>query len=226
MRPAALGIIAAGGFSKGTAMPPVRLGGSHLGAVRHVCAFFSSDDEAYRVLLPFIVDGFADGDKAVHVVSPGQQQDHRARLEGAGLDLTAVQAAGQLEIRLNTDTYLRDGKFDQDRMVAEFEAMASGNASGAFPLSRIICNMNWIADSPWMHNDVIEFESRVNSVWQRHDDIVICAYDLKKMSGDMAVDIMRTHPMVLIGDVLHENPFFVPPDQFLRERRNAAARSA
>jgi hypothetical protein len=39
----------------------------------------------------------------------------------------------------------------------------------------------------------------------------------------MIVDIMRTHPVVIIGGVLQENPFFVPPDQFLlelRERRS------
>jgi hypothetical protein len=41
----------------------------------------------------------------------------------------------------------------------------------------------------------------------------------------MVMDIMRTHPVVIIGEVLQENPFFVPPDQFLleiRERRRAA----
>jgi hypothetical protein len=31
------------------------------------------------------------------------------------------------------------------------------------------------------------------------------------------VDIMRTHPMIIIGGILQENPFFVPPDEFLRE---------
>jgi hypothetical protein len=39
------------------------------------------------------------------------------------------------------------------------------------------------------------------------------------------MDIMRTHPVVIIGDVLQENPFFVLPDQFLleiRERRPSA----
>jgi hypothetical protein len=30
---------------------------------------------------------------------------------------------------------------------------------------------------------------------------------------------LRTHPTVLIGGILHENPFFVPPDDFLRELR-------
>ena len=35
----------------------------------------------------------------------------------------------------------------------------------------------------------------------------------------MVIDIMRTHPMVIIGGVLQENPFYVPPDQFLAELR-------
>ena len=33
---------------------PIRFAGSVLGAQRHVCAFFHSPDEEYRVLLPFI----------------------------------------------------------------------------------------------------------------------------------------------------------------------------
>ena len=36
------------------------------------------------------------------------------------------------------------------------------------------------------------------------------------------MDILRTHPMVIIGGILQENPFFVPPDEFLRELRERA----
>ena len=49
---------------------PISLAGSQLDEVRHVCAFFNSDEEEYRVLLPFIKEGFEQGDKAVHVVNP------------------------------------------------------------------------------------------------------------------------------------------------------------
>jgi hypothetical protein len=31
------------------------------------------------------------------------------------------------------------------------------------------------------------------------------------------MDILRTHPMVIMGGLLQENSFFVPPDEFLRE---------
>jgi hypothetical protein len=40
------------------------------------------------------------------------------------------------------------------------------------------------------------------------------------------MDILRTHPMVIVGGVLQTNPFFVPPDEFLRELRQRAAPAA
>jgi hypothetical protein len=205
---------------------PVSLAGSELGDTRHVCAFFSSDDEEYRVLLPFIRDGFERGDKAVHIVNPDQRGDHLRRLAAVGIDTTIAEQRGQFELRTNTDTYLRDGRFDQERMLAVFEELASGNAKHDYPLSRIVCRMNWAAESRLFVDNVVEFESRVNDVWRRHDDAVICTYHLGQFGGDAVIDIMRTHPMVIIGGILQQNPFYVPPEQFLPEFRERRAKQA
>jgi len=202
---------------------PISLAGSKLHETRHVCAFFNSDDEEYRVLLPFIKDGFECGDKAVHVVNPDQHHDHLQRLAVAGIDATATEQSGQFELRTNTETYLRDGRFDQDRMLEAFERMASGNAGGEFPLSRIVCRMDWAVEDRSHIENLIEFESRVNDVWRHHDDAVICTYHLGKFGGDTVIDIMRTHPMIIIGGILQQNPFFVPPEEFLREVRDRRA---
>jgi DcmR-like sensory protein len=182
--------------------------------------FFNNDDEEYRVLLPFIKDGFECGDKAVHVVNPDQRHDHLQRLARAGINPEAAEQCGQLEVRISTEAYLRDGRFDQDRMLAAFEQMASGNAAGGFPLSRICCRMDWAVEDRSYIDDLVEFESRVNHVWRRHDDAVICTYHLGKFGGDAVIDIMRTHPMIIIGGLLQQNPFFVPPEEFLREFRH------
>jgi hypothetical protein len=205
---------------------PISLAGSQLDEVRHVCAFFNSDEEEYRVLLPFIKEGFETGDKAVHVVNPDQHQDHLQRLVAAGIDTAATQQSGQFELRTNTEAYLRDGHFDQDRMLASFEQLASGNTEGGYPLSRICCRMDWAVEDRSHIDDLIEFESRVNDVWRRHDDAVICTYHLSKFGGDTVIDIMRTHPMIIIGGILQQNPFFVPPQEFLPELRERRARRA
>ena len=202
---------------------PIPFAGSLLDQTRHVCAFFNNDEEEYRVLLPFIRDGFQCGHKAIHVVNPAQRQDHLERLTQVGIDSTAALANGQLELRTNIETYLPDGRFDPDRMISAFEELASGNAKAGFPLSRICCRMDWAIDSGSHVDDVIEFESRVNDVWRHHDDAVICTYHLGKFRGDAVIDIMRTHPMVIVGGILQKNPFFVPPDEFLREFRQRRA---
>jgi hypothetical protein len=205
-------------MKKGAA--PISLAGSQLGNTRHVCAFFNSDDEEYRVLLPFIKDGFTCGDKAIHVVNPDQREDHLQRLAAAGIDAAAAERAGQLEIRTNTDAYLCNGRFDQHRMLQVFEQLAGSNANRRFPLNRIVCRMDWAAEHRTRVDELIEFESRINDLWNRHDDAVICTYHLSRFSGDTVIDIMRTHPVVIVGGILQQNPFYVPPEQFLREVRD------
>lgn len=207
-------------------MTPISLAGSKLDTVRHVCALFHSDEEEYRVLIPFIRDGFERGHKAVHVVNPDQRAEHLQRLSAAGIDTTEVQESGQLELRANTDTYLRDGRFDQDGMLAAFEGLADSNRRSGFAMSRIVCRMDWAADGRTHVENLIEFESRINDVWRRHDDAVICTYHLGQFSGATVIDIVRTHPLVIIGGVLHQNPFFVPPEQFLPEFRERRAQQA
>ena len=206
-----------------TAAAPIRFAGSELGESRHVCAFFNSEEEEYRVLLPFIKDGFECGHKAIHVVNPDQHRSHLQRLAAIGIDAEAARRSGQFELRTNTEAYLRDGRFDQDRMLEVFEQLASANAREGFALSRIVCHMDWAGEGRPFVDDLVEFESRVNDVWCRHDDAVICVYDLARFGGDTVVDMMRTHPMIIIGGILQQNPFYVPPEQFLRELRERRA---
>src|ERR1700710_2001117 len=200
-------------------MSPISLAGSELNEVRHVCALFNNDDEEYRVLLPFIKKGFECGDKAIHVVNPDQHGEHIQRLSTAGIDTAAAQERGEFELRTNTDTYLRDGRFDPDRMLEVFEQLASSSAKRDFPLHRIVCRMDWATEGRTHVDNLIEFESRVNDLWSRHDDVVICTYHLKQFSGDAVVDVIRTHPFVIVGGILQQNPFYVPPEQFLPEFR-------
>lgn len=202
----------------------IRLAGTQLGTVRHVCAFFANDEEEYRVLLPFIQEGLSGGDRAIHVVNPGQRQEHLRRLATEGIDTAAKQSSGQLQVQANTDVYLRDGRFDQDRMLTTFEEIAkTGRTVEGYPLSRIVCRMDWAAGDESRIGNVIEFESRVNDVWSRYDDVVICTYHLSQFSGDAVIDIMRTHPLVLIGAQLQQNPFYTRTDEFLREYRGRRA---
>jgi hypothetical protein len=45
---------------------PMNLAGSVLGDVRHICAFFSSRDDEYHTMLPFMREGLAAGERLVN----------------------------------------------------------------------------------------------------------------------------------------------------------------
>ena len=198
---------------------PLSIAGAATAPPRHVCAFFNSDDEHYRVLMPFLREGFEERDKIVQILSEDRRLDYLQRLAAAGIDVQAAMKNGQLEVQRNTETYMREGRFDADRMLQAFEQMADASERGPFRRSRIVCHMEWAADHRAYIDDVIEFESRVTDVWRRHESAVICTYDLTRFGGGTVVDIIRTHPLVIMGGVLQHNPFFVPPEEFLRERR-------
>ena len=202
----------------------VRLAGAPLDRSRHVCAFFNSKEEEYRVLLPFIKEGFEQEDKAFHIVAEGRRPEHRRRLEQVGIDVAEVQRKGQLEVRGWEDAYLQDGHFDQNRMLALIEEVLTDGKARGFPLTRLVANMEWaLEDRPGV-DDIVEYETRVNFVLAKYDHAVCCTYDLARFGAKVVMDVLRTHPMVIIGGVLQQNPFFVPPDEFLRELRERVGR--
>src|SRR5262249_45566307 len=153
-------------------------------------------EEEYRVLLPFIKEGFDQGDRAFHLVDPRHRPEHLRRLEEAGIDVAEAERKRQLEVRRWEDAQLRDGHFDQNRMLALLEeVLVEGKAQG-FPLTRLVVNMEWaLEDRPGVE-DLLEFETRVNYLAPRYHDALCCIYDLARFSADVVLAVLRTHPMV------------------------------
>jgi hypothetical protein len=201
--------------------------GSTFGKRRHICAFFNSFEERHRVLRPFIRDGFADGDKAYHYVDPERQEEHLGWLADAGVHVDQAMRTGQLEVRPWEESTLRDGHFDLESWLVTFEQVLQSGPALGYGQTRFFGHMEWaLTDLPGTE-DLIEYETRVNYVIPKYEDTVICTYDLTKFGASAVMDALRTHPVVIIGGLLHENPFYVPPEQLLSEiRKRRSARKS
>ena len=159
--------------TSGQSEQTIRFAGSTLGAQRHVCAFFHSPDEEYRVLLPFIKEGFERNEKAFHIVDPEQCDEHLRRLQSAGIDVTAAKQSGQFELRDWSEAYLLEGHFDQDRMLALIQEVLEGGSRQGFLLTRLVAHMEWaLEDRPGV-DDLVEYETRLNYILPRYKDPVI-----------------------------------------------------
>lgn len=186
----------------------------------HVCAFFNSRDEEYEVLSPFFNEALAQGEKNLHIVNPAHAEDHRRRLGETGMDVPHCEACGQLEVLLWQQAYLDEtGSFSKDRMLAAVDHLTGTGRDAGFGRVRIMGNMDWVfTDTPGAA-DILEYEAEVNEVLSRNRQPAVCVYDISKLSGAMMMDILRTHPLTLIGGVVQENPFYTPPADMLKELR-------
>jgi hypothetical protein len=197
----------------------VHLAGSELACGCHACAFFGNRDEEYDILLPFWRDGFDAGDHAFHVLNKNHHAERSARLSSAGIDVEKAGRDGRIEFWHWEEAYLRGGRFDQNAMLALIEEVLSAQPRRNGAITRLWANMEWsLEDFPGVA-DIVEYESRLNYVLPNYDDVVVCTYDLQKFSAAVIMDVLRTHPQVIIGGFLQQNPFYVPPDVFLPELR-------
>jgi hypothetical protein len=197
----------------------VRLPGAAARRFGHVCGLFHNREEEYRVLLPLTKEGFQRGEKVFHIVDPEHRPERMRRLEEVGISPAAARRPGQVEIRAWEDAHLRGGRFDKEAMMTLLEETLRGAKVDGFGQTRVWANMEWaLGEFPGVE-DLVEYETRVNYFLPKYDDLVVCTYDLTKFGASVVIDILRTHPLVILGGILQENPFFVPPDELLRELR-------
>jgi hypothetical protein len=195
---------------------PVRLAGRTLKTTRHICAFFNSREEQNKILMPFFKEGMERGEKIFHIIDSRLHEDHLQACRECGIDVDAATENGQLEVRHWEDAYLKDGYFEGDRMIRILEDVLQRNRE-QYKMTRLMGNMEWALETVPGVTDIVEYETKLNYILPKYPDPVVCVYDLNRHSGSVVMDILRTHPMVIIGGVLQENPLYVAPDEFLQE---------
>ena len=184
-----------------------------------MCAFFHSREQEYEAFLPFIRRGLERGEKAIQIVDPRLQEDHLRRLAESGINVPEAQERKQLQVLNWNDAYLRGGRFDHRDMQTLMRELLTGAEKKKFPLTQLVAHMEWAKEDRPGVEDLIEYESKLNYFAPKYPDVLLCVYDVTRFDAETIIDVLRTHPMVMIGGLIHENAFFVPPDEFVKEHR-------
>jgi hypothetical protein len=177
----------------------------------HACAFVMSPDEERSVIDPFLVEGMRSGKKARYIVDPAYRDKHEKRL-GA-----SAPSPDLLEITTWNDAHVKGGSFDSDRMMAALEEMMRDDAATGRPPMHLVGQMGWIFSSPPGIEQLVAYEVRVNELLNRGKTPTVCVYDARRLSGSTMIDLLRAHPLAVVNGVLHENPFYTPAEEMLRE---------
>jgi ABC-type transporter Mla MlaB component len=86
----------------------------------HACCHFADAHDRERLTVAFVRDRLRRGDKVVCFFDDDDAAGLMARLERMDPAFESAMARGQFEVRGARDAYIRDGRFDAERMLALF----------------------------------------------------------------------------------------------------------
>ena len=182
----------------------------------HVCAFYRGDSDRDRLLNGYLGAGLTAGDKCICVVDSAITAARLRALPQSGAE---PGPDGQLDIHLPETTYLAGGEFTTSDMLTFWtESMVKAEVEG-YSFYRLVGEMTWaLRDAPGVEH-LVSYESELNRVTSSYPVVVLCLYDLDLFSGEVVINVVKTHPQVLVQGVLVENPYYLAPDEFLRSAR-------
>ncbi|HEY4937629.1 MAG TPA: MEDS domain-containing protein [Actinomycetota bacterium] len=185
----------------------------------HICALYVSQTERDQIMLPFLRAGLQAGHKCFCVVdsSPTSQV-----LEDLGDDDATLAALSEHQLELFTagETYLRTRPFSTGGILDFLrENVQVAAAEGDYAFSRITGEMPWaLHDLPDEREEFFRYEAELNRFAPKYPQAILCLYDLGHFGGGILLDLLRTHPKLVVSGQLVENPYYLSPDQYLSSR--------
>ena len=192
--------------------------GLELAVGDHICGFYRKPSERDDILIPFLVEGLKSGAKCTCVVDSCAPGDVLVKM-AEHIEVDSYLSVRQLEVLDSAGTYLAEGGFLPERMLRFWEAKARQGPGGDRPgLARNIGDMSWAHRSRRAVGDLIGYESELNRIMANFPQVNLCLYDLTRCSGDLIMDVLKTHPKALLGGMVIDNPYYLEPDEFLASR--------
>lgn len=190
--------------------------GSESVALHAHVAYFWETDKEFADAIGFLEVGLRGTDHCVIFGHEDANQAVRRILWERGFDVEALETEGRLSVLGGGST----GDMILHRIAATFEqAVARGT-----PLIRLLGNIGWYRQNWPDEEDLLAFEAKVTEATKQFPCIVVCMYDVRRLSGvALHHGGFETHPLIVRDGALRQNPYYVPTDIFLEHLEAIAA---
>jgi signal transduction histidine kinase len=186
-----------------------------IGLHDHICLIYESQEEQLAMPVPSIRMGLDRGEKCIFIAPEKTVSDVNEALHSIGIDVDEAVNSGRLAVASQEETYLRNGHFEPDKMIRFLaDALEPAIASG-FSGLRVVGEMTWALGGDLGTGPLIEYEAKLNYFVRDNPVAVTCQYDRNRFSPEVILNVIRTHPIVIYGNFVCSNPYYVPPEEFL-----------
>jgi len=184
-----------------------------LGPGDHLCCIYETEEEHRAVLTPFLRQGLERGEKVLYIVDDRTAEVILDYLRKDGLDVEPYLDRGQLSILTRDEAYVRGGTFDPDAMIALLERETKQALAEGCAALRVTGEMSWALRGLPGSERLIDYEAKLNQFLPGRQCLAICQYDRRRFEPAVLLDVLRTHPIAVIGAEVYDNLYYMPPDE-------------
>jgi signal transduction histidine kinase len=188
----------------------------------HVCGLFDGPDRQEDVVASFLREGLLRGEKVIYVADAATTDATLRRMATAGADVPSLVGGGDLELLRPEDVYSARGPFDPEAVITTLEETQAATLRAGYPSLRITADMSWSLDGKVDLDLVVEYEARLNRWYPGSQTLGLCQYGTPRFPAQVQLQVLATHPRALVNEVLHDNIYYMPPEEFLGPHRDDA----
>ncbi|GMW02198.1 MAG: hypothetical protein AMXMBFR84_33340 [Candidatus Hydrogenedentota bacterium] len=182
----------------------------------HLCPVHDNLMDQTSSAVAFIVAGLQSGERCLYVANDTPFEELVRRFAALGMNVAQETEKGSLKILTKRDVYLREGKFDARRMLDYLAECESAAVADGYAGLRFQGEMTWALDANVEGDRLIEYEAMLNEFLAKHRAVIACHYLRSRFDPALIHDLLVTHPLVAIGDLVCPNPYYLPPELVLR----------
>ncbi len=191
-----------------------------LKACDHLCLLYESPGEWREAVVPFISIGLKKGEKCIYIADPSTADETRKYLKDQGVDVSSAEKSGQLVVVPEAETYTGDGIFDPDKMIALLISEAEKAIAEGYPALRVSGEMTWVLRGHPSLERLLEYETKLDrDFFPKYPCLTLCQYHRGKFDQDILKGVIMTHPLLIKGNRIYENFYYVPAEEFLKRKR-------
>jgi len=182
----------------------------------HICLIYDDDQERRALMSDFVRSGLACAEQVMYLTdaAPGSV---RAWLAERGVPVPADEADPGLMVKPTVDVYCREGRFTPEAMFDVWRAYYHNAGEAGYAGARATGETSWALDGHPGAERLLEYEALLTDVLRRTPVTAVCQYDANRFDGGTILDILRVHPLLVVRGQVVQNPYYLAPEDFLRD---------
>lgn len=183
----------------------------------HICQLYNKVNEIVGVTARLIELGLAAEEKCLFAASPASVHEMEETLTKAGVNVAAAQESGQLVFLSDRDALLIAKRFDPWHLLSTHQTFIAQARRENWKACRISIDMTWLTTDVATPEQILKYEAGADAIFtfQNAPIIALMHYDYSKLPGVLVVEMLKLHPIAVVGKFIKRNPYYVNSEQYL-----------